>query len=166
MQDAVSNTFYTLDEYKIATETLQKNKEGKQVILYTTDPIQQDAYIKACTAKEYKVVKMETLVDAAFINHMETKWDSIHFVRVDSDIVDNLIDKAENTESILSKEDEAKLKELFTLDLKDLHATIEVKGLSENTAPVIATRPEFMRRMKDMASVGGGMTAFLRANAR
>ncbi len=81
------NKFYTLEEYKMATETLQKNKEGKQVILYTTDPVQQDAYIQACQAKGYIVVKMETLVDAAFINKMEMKWENVHFVRVDADIV-------------------------------------------------------------------------------
>src|SRR3954470_18209937 len=65
MQDVKDNKFYTLEEYKMATETLQKNKEGKHVILYTTDPVQQDAYVQACKQKGYSVVKMETLVDAA-----------------------------------------------------------------------------------------------------
>lgn len=152
--------FHTLEEYKIATEPLQKNKEGKQVILYTTNPVQQDAYIQAAKAKGYVVIKMETLVDAAFINTMEMKWDNVSFVRVDADIVDNLIDKQESSESVLSKEEEEKLKSLFTLEATDLHVTTEVKGLSADTAPVVATRPEFMRRMKDMGAVGGGMTAF------
>jgi molecular chaperone HtpG len=152
--------FYTLEEYKMATETLQKNKEGKQVILYTTNPVQQDAYIQACTAKGYTVVKMETLVDAAFLNTMEMKWDNVTFVRVDADIVDNLIDKQEANETVLSKEEAEKLKELFTLQIPELNVTTEVKGLSVATPPVVATRPEFMRRMKDMGAVGGGMTAF------
>ncbi|HWB24279.1 MAG TPA: molecular chaperone HtpG [Chitinophagaceae bacterium] len=152
--------FFTLEEYKLATETLQKNKEGKQVIIYTTNPVQQDAYVKACTAKGYKVVKMETLVDAAFINNMEMKWQNVHFVRVDADIVDNIIDKQENAESVLSKDEEEKLKGLFKLEIPELHASVEIKGLSPETAPVIATRPEFMRRMKDMGAMGGGMTAF------
>lgn len=152
--------FHTLEEYKTATEALQKNKDGKQVILYTTNPIQQDAYIQACQNKGYTVVKMETLVDAAFINTMEMKWENVTFVRVDADIVDNLIDKQESNESVLSKEEEGKLKELFTLEIEQLHVTTEIKGLSPESAPVIATRPEFMRRMKDMGAVGGGMTAF------
>lgn len=152
--------FYTLEEYKMATETLQKNKEGKQVILYTTNPVQQDAYIQACTAKGYTVVKMETLVDAAFLNTMEMKWENVTFVRVDADIVDNLIDKQEANETVLSKEESEKLKELFTLQIPELNVTTEVKGLSTETPPVVATRPEFMRRMKDMGAVGGGMTAF------
>jgi len=103
---------------------------------------------------------METLVDSAFINNMEMKWENVTFVRVDADIVDNLIDKQESNESVLSKDDAEKLKELFNLQIADLHVTTEVKGLSTDSAPVVATRPEFMRRMKDMAGVGGGMTAF------
>lgn len=152
--------FHTLEEYKTLTEATQKNKDGKQVILYTTNPIQQDAYIQAATKKGYTVVKMETLVDSAFINNMEMKWENVTFVRVDADIVDNLIDKQESNESVLSKDDAEKLKELFNVQIADLHVTTEVKGLSADTAPVVATRPEFMRRMKDMAGVGGGMTAF------
>jgi molecular chaperone HtpG len=152
--------FHTLEEYKMTTEALQKNKEGKQVILYTTQPVQQDAYIQAAKAKNYIVVKMETLVDAAFINTMEMKWDNVSFVRVDADIVDNLIDKQEGGESVLNKDEEGKLKEMFTLSIADLHVTTEIKGLSPESAPVVATRPEFMRRMKDMGAVGGGMTAF------
>jgi molecular chaperone HtpG len=152
--------FHTLEEYKTLTESLQKNKDGKQVILYTTNPIQQDAYIQASRAKGYTIVKMETLVDAAFINTMEMKWDNVTFVRVDADIVDNLVDKLDSNESVLGKEEEAKLKELFTVTIADLHVTTEIRGLSPDTAPVIATRPEFMRRMKDMGAAGGGMTAF------
>lgn len=160
VMENVDGKFFTLDEYKTATETLQKNKEGKQIVLYTTNPVQQDAYIQACKLKGYEVVKMETLVDAAFLNTMEMKWENTSFVRVDADIVDNLIDKQESTESVLSKEEAEQLKTLFTLQIPELHVTTEVKGLSTDSAPVIATRPEFMRRMKDMGAAGGGMTAF------
>ncbi len=152
--------FYTLDEYKIATETLQKNKEGKQVILYTTNPVQQNAYIQAAVKKGYKIVKAETLVDAAFINQMEIKWDNVHFIRVDADIADNLVDKQESTESVLNKQEESKLKELFGIQVPSLNVTVEVKGLHPETPPVMATRPEFTRRMKDMASVSGPMGSF------
>jgi molecular chaperone HtpG len=160
LQDAADDKFYTLDEYKLATETLQKNKEGKQVILYTTNPVQQDAYIQQATAKGFKVVKLETIVDAGFLNQMEMKWEGVQFTRVDSDITDNLIDKQDATESVLSKDDEAKLKELFGLQIPELNVTVEVKGLSTDAPPVVATRPEFMRRMKDMAAMQGGMGAF------
>jgi molecular chaperone HtpG len=158
-EEVKEKKFYTMDEYRTATEALQKNKEGKLTVLYTTDPVQQDGYIQAAIDKGYKVVKMETIVDTAFINQMELKWDSVHFVRVDSEITDSLIDKNENTESVLSKDQEEKLKELFHVEVPELHLTVEVKGLSAESAPVIATRPEFMRRMKDMAQ-HGGMGAF------
>ena len=159
MED-VNGKFHTVEEYKTATESLQKNKEGKHVIIYTTNPVQQDAYIQAAKTKGYNIVKMETLVDAAFINNMEMKWENVHFVRVDADIIDNLIDKQETNDSILSKSESEELKKLFEFPIPELHVTVEVKGLSTDTAPVVATRPEFMRRMKDMGAVGGGMTAF------
>jgi molecular chaperone HtpG len=152
--------FYTLDEYRTATEALQKNKDGKLVILYTTDPIQQDAYVQAAKRKGYVVVKAETLVDAAFINHMEMKWENVQFTRVDADIVDNLIDKKEEHTSVLSKDEEEKLKTLFGFEVPELHVSVEVKGLSQEAPPVVATRPEFMRRMKDMGAMGGGMASW------
>ncbi|MGF2414385.1 MAG: molecular chaperone HtpG, partial [Ferruginibacter sp.] len=162
LQDAGDNKFYTLEEYRIATETLQKNKEGNLVILYTTNPVQQDAYIQQAVAKGYKVVKMETIIDNGFIQQMEMKWEKVQFVRVDSDITDNLIDKQEGGESVLSKDDADKLKELFAVKIPELNVTVEVKGLSNDAPPVVATRPEFMRRMKDMAAMQGasGMGAF------
>mgnify|MGYP000447018157 FL=1 len=162
MEDAASaGTFYTLDEYKTTTAATQKNKEGKQVLLYTTNPVQQDAFIQAAVAKGYKVVKLETMVDAAFINNVEMKWEGVQFVRVDADVVDNLIDKQENVDSILSKEEVEQAKKLFEFQVPEITLTLEVKGLSQDAAPIVATRPEFMRRMKDMAGMGGGgMTAF------
>jgi len=162
MEDAASaGTFYTLDEYKTATAATQKNKDGKQVLLYTTNPVQQDAFIQAAVAKGYKVVKLETMVDAAFINNVEMKWEGVQFVRVDADVVDNLIDKQENVDSILSKDEVEQAKKLFEFQVPEITLTVEVKGLSQDAAPIVATRPEFMRRMKDMAGMGGGgMTAF------
>ena len=152
--------FYTLEEYKMATETLQKNKDGKLVILYTTNPVQQDAYIQQAAAKGYIVVKLETIIDNGFLNQMEMKWENVQFVRVDSDIVDNLIDKQEGGDSVLSKDDEAKLKDLFAIQNPEINVSVEIKGLSADVPPVVATRPEFMRRMKDMAVMQGGMGAF------
>jgi molecular chaperone HtpG len=122
--------------------------------------VQQDSYIRQAQSKGYVVVKLETIVDAAFINQMEMKWVDVHFTRVDSDIVDNLIDKSETSGSVLSTEEENLLKELFGREVPELHVTVDVKGLSPEAPPVIATRPEFMRRMKDMAAVGGGMGGF------
>ena len=160
MQDAGSGQFYTLEEYRLAAETLQKNKDGKLVILYATDPVQQDAYIKAAEGRGYKVVKMDTLVDASFIGQIESKWENVQFTRVDADITDNLIDKQEDNKSILSKKEEETLKGLFEFKVDNLTMNVEIKGLSADAPPVVATRPEFMRRMKDMASMSGPMGSF------
>lgn len=161
MEDAAEPAkFFTLDEYRSATEAIQKNKDGKLVIIYSTNPVQQDAYIQSAKQKGYKVVKLETIVDAAFINHMEMKWENVHFTRVDADIADNLVDKSESVESLLSENEQNKLKELFTIDVPQLNVSVEVKGLSTEAPPVVATRPEFMRRMKDMSSISGPMGSF------
>lgn len=160
MQDALTQDYYTISEYRTATESLQKNKEGKLVILYTTDPVQQDSYIRAADKRGYKVVKLETIVDASFINQMETKWESVHFTRVDADITDNLIDAQDAAESVLSTSDADRLKELFNIPVTGLQVSVDVKGLSVDAPPVVATRPEFMRRMKDMASISGPMGSF------
>ena len=159
-EDVEGGRFYTLEEYRTAAEALQKNKDGKLVILYTTNPVQQDAYIQQAKAKGYTVVKMETLVDAAFISQVENKWENVHFTRVDADIADNLIDKQENTETVLNKDEVEALQKLFDLKIPEINMSVEVKGLSPQAPPVVATRPEFMRRMKDMAAAGGPMAAF------
>lgn len=160
MQDANSNKFYTLEEYRMEAETLQKNKDGKLVILYSTDTVQQDAYIKGAEARGYKVVKMDTLVDASFIGQIESKWENVQFTRVDADIAENLIDKQEESKSVLTKKEEEKLKGLFEFTVPNLTLSVEIKGLSADAPPVVATRPEFMRRMKDMASMSGPMGSF------
>ena len=151
---------YTIEEYKSKAEALQKNKDDKYVVIYSTDAVQQDAYIKAAQQKGYTIVKLETIVDAAFINQMEMKWNDITFTRVDAETTDNLIDKTDAAESVLNEQETEKLKELFKIDIPNIMANVEVKGLSPEMPPVIATRPEMMRRMKDMGAAGGPMTAF------
>jgi molecular chaperone HtpG len=158
VQDAVSKTFYTFEEYKNTTEASQVNKESKHVVLYTTDAVKQDAYIQAANDKGYKIIEMETLVDNAFINNMEMKWDNVTFTRVDSEIADNLIDKSDANHIVLNKEEETKLTEIFTSQVTNLGVKIECKGLSTDAQPVIVTRPEMMRRMKDMASINPQMS--------
>ncbi len=93
---------------------------------------------------------------------MESKFENVQFTRVDADIAENLVDKNEQNDSVLSKDDADKIQELFKSNIANTTSNIEVKGLSADAAPVIATRPEFMRRMKDMATVAGnsGMMGF------
>jgi len=130
MKAVGEDTFYTLEEYRATTEALQKNKEGKLTLLYTNNPVEQNTFV------------------------------NVVFRRVDADIAENLIDKQEDLKSVLSEDEVKELKEWFNIQLTDLHLNVEVKGLSQDAPPVIATRPEMMRRMKDMGSVGGPMAAF------
>jgi molecular chaperone HtpG len=162
MQETGNGNFMTLDEYKTAVENLQVNKDKKTVILYTTDQVQQDAYVQAAKGKGYYVVKLNDLIDPSWIGQMEMKLTDVQFVRVDADIAENLVDKAENADSVLSEEQKTRLTELFKSLVTAEHANVEVKGLATDTAPVVATRPEWSRRMKDMAQLsgGGGMMSF------
>ena len=156
MQDTAEGKFYTLEEYRAATEAIQKNKDGKLVILYATQPVQQHSYIKAAEDRGYKVVKLDTMIDSAFVSNMEMKWENVQFKRVDADIAENLIDTADAKESVLSKDEEISLKELFSVKITGATVNVEIKGLSPEAPPVVATRSEFMRRMKDMAAINGG----------
>lgn len=156
MQEVGSGNFMTLDEYKAAVENLQVNKDKKTVVLYTTDAIQQDAYVQAAKSKGYYVVKLNDLIDPSWIGQMESKLDNVQFVRVDADIAENLIDKDENSQSVLAETEKTALTDLFKGLVAGDHNHVEVKGLSTDAPPVVATRPEWSRRMKDMASLGGG----------
>lgn len=160
MGDVNGKDFYTLEEYRTAAGTLQTNKDNKLVILYATNTVQQDSYIKAAEAKGYKVVKLDTLVDAGFINQMEMKWENVQFTRVDADIADNLINNEAQAQSVLSEEQEGQLKDLFGQQLPQPNIKVELKGLNAAEQPVIVTRSEFMRRMKDMAAMGGSMSSW------
>jgi molecular chaperone HtpG len=156
MQDEADKKMYVWNELKEKLELSQKNKEGKIVVIYSSDSVQQNSYIKQAQEKGYIVVKLDTMIDNGFVSAMESKWSDVQFTRVDSDIAENLVDKQEDNTSVLSEEDTAKLKELFAVNYEGFNVQIDVKGLSATAAPVIASQPEFMRRMKDMASMGGG----------
>lgn len=155
-EEAGNKKFFTLEEYKTAVESLQVNKDKKTVVLYTSDEVQQDAYIQAAKAKGYTVVKLNDLIDTSWVGQIEYKLDNVQFVRVDSDIADNLIDKSETDNTVLSETEKTTLNDLFKGMITKEGYKVEVKGLSPDTAPIVATRPEWSRRMKDMASLGGG----------
>lgn len=162
LKEVSDEKYYTLEEYVFGTETLQKNKDGKTVVLYATDIVQQNSYIEAATNKGYLVVLLNDLIDPSWIGQMEQKYEKIQFTRVDADITEHLIDKGETGEIVLSKEDAESLEATFKQQITLPGAKIALAGLSSDAAPVIATRPEFMRRMKDMAALngGGGMMGF------
>ncbi len=148
-------TYTTLDEYREKIQANQTDKNDTLVMLYTTDRKQQDAYIESAVRRGYDVLLLDNVIDSHFINALEQKMEKVHFQRVDADTLDKLIDKGINNESVLSTDDQTKLKELFdsTLDNKLLNVTVVAQPADE--MPVTITQPEFMRRMKDMSALSG-----------
>ncbi|HQV78326.1 MAG TPA: molecular chaperone HtpG [Chitinophagales bacterium] len=160
----IGNNFYTLAELKEKIATNQTDKDGNIVVLYTTDEEEQHSYIEQTKERGYEVVKLDTMIDNHFMQQIEMKNsvasedknEKIQFKRVDADIVSNLIPKEEEATSVLSKEQEEKLKGLFETNVEKTKADIELKALSPNDAPIVITRNEFMRRMAEMQKMGGG----------
>ncbi|MEL6559375.1 MAG: molecular chaperone HtpG [Bacteroidota bacterium] len=152
--------FATIEEYKEKIAPNQTDKDGKIVVLYTTDVDQQFGYIDAAKTRSYEVIKLDSVIDAHFINHLEQKGE-FTLKRVDSDVMDKLIVKDETKESVLSESDTKKVEELYKEVIDNKNATIVMESLSPDDAPVIVTLPEFMRRMKDMSAMGGGGGMFM-----
>ncbi|MDF2379848.1 molecular chaperone HtpG [Nostoc ellipsosporum NOK] len=150
------NAFFTLDEYKEKTAPLQTDKSGELVYLYTTDPGKQDAYIQSATSRGYDVLKMDSPLDNHFISHIEHKLEKTRIKRVDSGTIDTLIQKDETIPLILTEEQSAAVKSVFEKQISKPGMQVSVESLSPQELPVTITMDEFMRRMKDMAQMGGG----------
>lgn len=150
------NTFYTFAELKEKITLNQTDKDGNLVVLYTSDEEEQHSYIEQAKERGYEIVKLDTMIDNHFIQQVEMKNEKTQFKRVDADIVSNLIPKEEVADSVLSKEQEEKLKTLFETTIEKSKADIELKALSPSDAPIVITRNEFMRRMHEMQKMGGG----------
>ncbi len=150
------NKYYTFEEFENLVKPLQTNKDKKVVYLYATNIQEQHAYIEAAKNRGYEILLMETMLDPHYINHIESKLKDVSFVRVDSDTIDKLINKEENLISKLTEEQQKLLQPIIEATVSKEQFTIVFENLSENDQPIIITRPEFMRRMKDMNQMGGG----------
>ncbi|REE00575.1 molecular chaperone HtpG [Marinoscillum furvescens] len=148
--------FYNIDEYKAAVEANQTNKDKSVVFLYTTDEEQQHGYIETAKKRSYNVLVLDGPVDSHFINHVEQKYEGVTLKRVDSDVIDKLIDKDEKKESVLSEDEQNKVTEAFKKAVNDEKNTITVEPMATDDLPVTITLPEFIRRMRDMQATGGG----------
>lgn len=148
--------YFTIDEYKNLISAAQEDKDKKLVHLYTSSAADQHLYIQAAKEKGYDVLLMEDVIDAHFINFLEYKLENTSFVRVDADVVDKLIAKDITNVSSLNEEQQNMLKSYAEelVNKEQYHITME--ALDQDAAPVIITRPEFMRRMKEMSTAGGG----------
>ena len=149
--------YFTFEEYKKKIEPEQTDKDKQLVYLYATDVEDQYSYIQAAKGKGYDVLLMDGQLDIHFINFLEQKFGECHFVRVDSDIIDNLIRKEEKIESVLGANEQDDIKWAFQgVTPKDKRFYVVSDSMSPEDMPVVIVREEFMRRMKDMSAFSGG----------
>ena len=153
----VDGKYFTLKEYEELIKENQTDKNKSLVYLYTTDKDEQFSYIEAAKAKGYDVLLMDGQLDTHFLNHIEPKLKESRFARVDSEIVDKLIEKDETRESKLTSAQESDLTPVFQANLPDqeMNYFVSYESLSEEDHPVVITQSEFMRRMKDMQDMSG-----------
>ncbi len=149
--------YFTLDEYYKLVKGEQTDKDKKVVYLYATDVDAQYSFIEAAKAKGYDVLNLDGQLDMHFINHLESKKTDIHFARVDSDVVDRLIQKDDHKQTDLPQVQQEDMRALFEPLLPQSgHFYVVYESMGEQAQPMVITQSEFMRRMKDMSAMGGG----------
>ena len=148
--------FYTLEEFAAKVKPTQTNKDNKFVYLYSSNVEEQHSYIETAKERGYEVLVFDSPIDSHYINQLESKLENTSFVRVDADTIDKLIKKDEVQPSKLSEEEQNQLKPVVEAVVPKEKFTVAFESLSEKDAPMLITKPEFMRRMKDMSALGGG----------
>ena len=155
--------YFTLEEYKQLIETSQTDKDGNLIHLYTTDAVAQYTYINAATEKGYNVLLMDGQLDNHFIGLLEQQVEKSQFVRVDSDVIDNLIRKDNKKEVLLTTEQRNILTGIFNSQIPTVdnaQFVVSFEAISETASPIIITQNEYMRRMKEMAAFQPGMNFY------
>jgi len=154
---------YTLDEYRTLIDSAQTDKDKNVVYIYATDPIVQYTYIQEAASKGYNVLVMDGQLDSHFIGLLENKIEKSRFVRVDSDVVDNLIPKEDKKEVNLTAGQRDMLTEIFRSQIPSIDKSeflVSFESLSAGANPILITQNEYMRRMKDMAAIQPGMSFY------
>jgi len=153
--------YFTFEEYEKLIRENQIDKHNTLTYLYATSRTDQFSYIEKAKNKGYDVLLLDGQLDVHLINHLESKLTESRFVRVDSDIIEKLIQKDEVRESKLSEMEKQDLRSVFNIKMKSNDVfNVVFEALDENETPVTITQSEFMRRMKDMAAMGGGMNFY------
>ena len=155
--------YFTLEEYRARIKEQQTDKNGTVVCLYTEDAVGRYSFVEAARAKGYDVLLMDGQLDNHFVSWCENKHNDLRFVRVDSDVVERLIDKDTNLTLSLSSEQQEIMRPVFECRLPSdgkTMFTVAFEAMAPTDAPVVITQDEYMRRMKEMAAMGGGMSAF------
>lgn len=157
------NKYYTFEEYRTLIEGSQTDKDGNVVYIYATNPTEQYTYIKDASDKGYNVLLMDGQLDSHFIGLLESKLEKARFVRVDSDVVDNLIPKADKKSVEMEADEREMLTELYRTQLPKVEKAefiVSFEALNPEASPILITQNEYMRRMKDMAAMQPGMSFY------
>lgn len=152
--------YFTCEEYKTLVKDNQTDKEGFLVNLYTNNKEEQYSYIEAAKQKGYSVIDASGQLDVPLLSMLEQKQDKTRYVRVDSDIVDRIIQKEDAPKNNLSADETDKLSEAFSSQIPSLdkaNFTVDVQSLGASFQPVLVTQNEYMRRMKEMSQYQQGM---------
>ena len=155
--------YFTLEEYDMIIKENQTDRDKALIHLYTTDAVAQHTYIEKAGEKGYDVLVLDGQLDTHLINALESKTPESRYVRVDSDVVDNLIRKEDKRASKLTPAQSEDITQIFRSQVTDndkTHFQITSESLDENDLPLVITQSEFMRRMKDMAQYGGGYSFY------
>jgi heat shock protein htpG len=155
--------YFTLDEYKTLVKDNQTDKEGVLVNLYTTNKEEQYTYIEAAKQKGYSIIDASGQLDVPMLSMLEQKLEKTRYVRVDSDIIDRIIQKEDAPKNNLSEEETDNLSETFRSQMPKIQKAefnIEVQALGESFQPVLITQNEYMRRMKEMSQFQQGMAFY------
>lgn len=150
------NEYFNLEELKAKVDVLQKDKSGNTVVLYSNDSQAQDSFIASAKDRGYVVIEMNSPLTPHLISQLESKDQTLKFKRVDSDVLDKLIEKEENSASLLTEEEKTALKPLFEENLDTKSFNVSFENMSSTEAPVTIVQNEFMRRMKEQSALGGG----------
>jgi molecular chaperone HtpG len=152
-----ANENFTLSEYKDKVEPVQTDKDGQLVYLYTNDPAKQDSFIQSAGKKGYDVLLMNSPIDNHFVSNLEQKLEKTSLKRVDADVADKLIKKDDAPATVLTEEQVTQVKAIFEKAITKPNYKVELESLNPEELPVTVTMDEFMRRMKEMSQMGGGM---------
>ena len=155
--------YFTWEEYEKLVKENQTDKDNNTIYLYTTNVEEQYTFIEAAKNKGYDILVLDDVLAPHIINKFEQKYNEKRFVRVDSDVVENLIKKEDSNKEEWTWEQKQELSPVFQAvcpEAKDHSFIVDFQDLGEGASPMVITRSEFMRRMKDMSAAQGGMSMY------
>ena len=156
---SIEGKYYTSEEYIEKVKETQTDKDGFTIMLYVDDAVAKHTFVEAAKAKGYDILEMNGQLDSHYIQYFEAKNEKVRFVRVDSDIIENIIRKEEHNAISLSTEQQQIMRPVFESQMPNdekIHYHVSFEAMSADAAPVVITQNEFMRRMKEMAATSGG----------